>query len=88
MTECSRRATTTTRFTEHGFKSKIKVKEDTPVYFKKKDQNEWKSRIFPKTISQRMWLFQILNPMKIKKPYNAEYDTPTIQEDLSEKLKI
>ena len=22
------------------------------------------------------------------KPYNAEYDTPTIQEDLSEKLKI
>ena len=54
MTECSRIATTTTRFTEHGFKSKIKVKEDTPVYFKKKDQNEWKSRIFPKTKSQRM----------------------------------
>ena len=27
----------------HGFKSKIKVKEDTPVYSKKKDQNEWKS---------------------------------------------
>ena len=23
-----------------------------------------------------------------KKPYHAEYDTPTIQEDLSEKLKI
>lgn len=43
MTECSRRAATTTRFTEHGFKSKIKVKEDTPVYSKKKDQNEWKS---------------------------------------------
>ena len=54
MTECSRIATTTTRFTEHGFKSKIKVKEDTPVYFKKEDQNEWKSRIFPKTKSQRM----------------------------------
>lgn len=39
MTECSRRATTTTRFTEHGFKRKINVKKDTPVNFKKKDQH-------------------------------------------------
>lgn len=43
MTECSRRATTTTRFTKHGFKRKINVKKTLQLTLKRKiniDENQ------------------------------------------------
>ena len=40
---------------------------------------------FPKDNQPKNVAIQTLNPMKAT---NVEYDTPTIQEDLSEKLKI